>query len=64
MYLASFKELGAINHDDKELIDLLQRLDPSGNKEVVFGIDYGGEYEKETIIDAETYDDDEVVLYY
>ena len=48
----------------KELIDLLQRLDPSGNKEVVFGIDYDGEYEKETIIDAETYDDNEVVLYY
>ena len=48
----------------KELIDLLQRLDPSGNKEVVFGIDYGSEYEKETIVGAETYDDKEVVLYY
>ena len=48
----------------KELIDLLQRLDPSGNKEVVFCIDYDGEYEKKTIVDAETYDDDEVVLYY
>ena len=47
----------------KELIELLQRLDPDGNEEVVFGIDYG-EYEKETIVDAETYDDDEVVLYY
>ena len=48
----------------KELTDLLQRLDPSGNKEVVFGIDYGGEYEKETITDADTYDDNEVALYY
>lgn len=48
----------------KELIKLLQQLDPDGNKEVVFGIDYDGEYEKETIIDAETYDDKEVVLYY
>ena len=48
----------------KELIKLLQRLDPSGNKEVVFGIDYDGEYEKETIVGAETYDDNEVVLYY
>ena len=48
----------------KELINLLQRLDPNETKEVVFGIDYGGEYKKETIIDAETYDDDEVVLYY
>lgn len=48
----------------KELINLLQRLDQSGSKEVVFGIDYNGEYEKETIIGAETYDDDEVVLYY
>ena len=48
----------------KELIDLLQRLDPSGTKEVVFGIDYDGEYEKETIVGAETYDDGEVVLYY
>ena len=48
----------------KELIDLLQRLDPDGNKEVVFGIDYDGEYEKETIVGAETYDDNEVVLYY
>ena len=44
----------------KELINLLQRLDPSGNKEVVFG----GEYEKETITSADTYDDSEVVLYY
>ena len=48
----------------KELIKLLQQLDPDGNKEVVFSIDYDGEYEKETIVDAETYDDDEVVLYY
>ena len=48
----------------KELIDLLQRLDHDGNKEVVFGIDYDSEYEKETIVDAETYDDNEVVLYY
>ena len=48
----------------KELIKLLQRLDPDGNKEVVFSIDYDGEYEKETIVDAETYDDKEVVLYY
>ena len=47
----------------KELIDLLQRLDSNGTKEVVFGIDYDGEYEKETIVGAETYDD-EVVLYY
>ena len=44
----------------KELIKLLQQLDPDGNKEVVFG----GEYEKETIISADTYDDSEVVLYY
>ena len=48
----------------KELIDLLRRLDPNGTKDVVFGIDYDGKYEKETIIDAETYDDNEVVLYY
>ena len=48
----------------KELIDLLQRLDHDGNKEVVFGIDYDGEYEKEVVVGAETYDDDEVVLYY
>lgn len=48
----------------KELINLLQRLDPDGNKEVVFDIDYDGECEKETIVGAETYDDDEVVLYY
>lgn len=48
----------------KELIKLLQRLDQSGSKEVVFGIDYNGEYEKETIVGAETYDDNEVVLYY
>ena len=48
----------------KELIDLLQRLDPDGNKEVVFGIDYDGKYEKEAIVGAETYDDNEVVLYY
>ena len=48
----------------KELIKLLQRLDPSGNKEVVFGIDYDGEYETETITSADTYDDSEVVLYY
>ena len=48
----------------KELINLLQRLDPSGNKEVVFSIDYDGEYETETIVDAEMYDDNEVVLYY
>ena len=48
----------------KELIKLLQRLDPNGNKEVVLGIDYDGEFETETIIDAETYDDNEVVLYY
>lgn len=48
----------------KDLIKLLQRLDPDGNKEVVFGIDYDGEYEKETIINADTYDDKEVVLYY
>ena len=40
----------------KELINLLQQLDPDGNKEVVFG--------KETIVGAETYDDNEVVLYY
>ena len=44
----------------KELIKLLQQLDPDGNKEVVFD----GEYEKETIVGAETYDDNEVVLYY
>ena len=44
----------------KELIKLLQQLDPDGNKEVVFSI----EYEKETIVGAETYDDNEVVLYY
>ena len=48
----------------KEFIDLLQRLDPSWNKEVVFGIDYDGEYEKEVVVGAETYDDGEVVLYY
>ena len=48
----------------KELIKLLQQLDPDGNKEVVFGIDYAGEYEKETITDSDTYDDNEVVLYY
>lgn len=48
----------------KELIDLLQRLDPNGNKEAVFGIDYDGEYEKKTIVGAETYDGNEVVLYY
>ena len=48
----------------KELINLLQRLDPDGSKEVVFGIDYHGKYEKETIVGAETYDDNEVVLYY
>ena len=48
----------------KELIDLLQRLDPDGSKEVVFGIDYDGEYEKEVVVGAETYDDGEVVLYY
>ena len=45
----------------KELIKLLQQLDPDGNKEVVFGIDYDGEYEKKTVVDAETYDDKEVV---
>ena len=44
----------------KELIKLLQQLDPDGNKEVVFD----GEYEKETITNADTYDDNEVVLYY
>ena len=44
----------------KELIKLLQQLDPDGNKEVVFV----SEYEKETITDADTYDDNEVVLYY
>ena len=44
----------------KELIKLLQQLDPDGNKEVVFD----GEYEKETITSADTYDDSEVVLYY
>ena len=48
----------------KELIKLLQQLDPDGNKEVVFGINYDGEYETKTIVDAETYDDKEVVLYY
>lgn len=48
----------------KELIKLLQRLDPNGSKEVVLGIDYDGEYETETITDADTYDDNEVVLYY
>ena len=48
----------------KELINLLQRLDPNGNKEVIFGINYDGEYEKETIVGAETYDGNEVVLYY
>ena len=48
----------------KELINLLQRLDSSGNKEVVLGIDYDGEYETETIVGAETYDNNEVVLYY
>ena len=36
----------------KELIKLLQRLDPSGNKEVVFSIDYDGEYKTEAIVDA------------
>ena len=35
----------------KELIKLLQRLDPDGNKEVVFSIDYDGEYEKDALID-------------
>ena len=44
----------------KELIKLLQQLDLDGNKEVVFC----SEYEKETIVDAETYDDKEVILYY
>ena len=48
----------------KDLIDLLQRLDLNGNKEVVLGIDYDGEFETETVLDAETYDDNEVVLYY
>ena len=48
----------------KELIKLLQRLDPNGNKEVVLIIDYDGEFETETVVDAETYDDNEVVLYY
>ena len=48
----------------KELINLLRRLDPDGNKEVVFCIDYDGAYEKKTVVDAETYDDNEVVLYY
>ncbi len=48
----------------KELIKLLQRLDPNGNKEVVLCIDYDGKYETETIVEAETYDDNEVVLYY
>ena len=48
----------------KELINLLRRLDPDGNKEVVFCIDYDGEYEKKTVVDAEMYDDNEVVLYY
>ena len=48
----------------KELIKLLQWLDPDGNKEVVFCVDYDGEFETETIVDAETYDDNEVVLYY
>lgn len=48
----------------KKLIKLLQRLDPSGNKEVVLGIDYDGKYETETVVDAETYDDNEVVSYY
>ena len=48
----------------KELIKLLQQLDPNGNKEVVFCIDYDGEYEKKTVVDAETHDDNEVVLYY
>ena len=48
----------------KELIKLLQQLDPDGNKEVVFSIDYDGEYETKTITDADTYDDSEVVLYY
>lgn len=37
----------------KELIDLLQRLDPSGNKEVVFSVDYDGEYKTEAIVDTE-----------
>ena len=37
----------------KELINLLQRLDPDGNKEVVFSIDYDGEYKTEAIVDAE-----------
>ena len=62
--MCSSKNQRQLTTTTKELIDLLQRLDPSGNKEVVFGIDYDGEYEKETIVDAETYDDDEVVLYY
>ena len=44
----------------KELIKLLQQLDPDGNKEVVFD----GEYEKETIVGAEAYDDNEVEIYY
>ena len=48
----------------KELIKLLQRLDPNGNKEVVLGIEYDGEYETETVVDADTCDDNEVVLYY
>ena len=48
----------------KELIKLLQRLDPNGNREVVLSIDYDGEYETEAVVDAETYDDNEVVLYY
>lgn len=35
----------------KELINLLQRLDPDGNKEVVvFGIDYDGDYEKKNYL--------------
>lgn len=37
----------------KELIKLLQRLDPSGNKEVVFSVDYDGEYKTEAIVDTE-----------
>ena len=34
----------------KELIKLLQQLDPDGNKEVVFGIDYDGDYEKKNYL--------------
>lgn len=44
----------------KELIKLLQQVDPEGNKEVVFCNEYSN---KETITGVETYDDSEVQIY-